>query len=190
MKSFKVNVFITEGSRHNSESVLLLVKKTESIFRKNGFTVSFPIVSTTYVEKSLDNGVSIYDFNVNDSVDVSLELVNKDPHIISVEQRRELNLFPHNNTINIIFVKSLHDTCIDSWPNAITFKDTNTIFISETCYESSLAHSMMNHFGVSDQYHDPNCLSYGSECLRQNTFMSEDEKLILSEELTEYVVNL
>ena len=44
---------------------------------------------------------------------------------------------------------------------------------------------MMNHFGISDQYHDPDCLSYGCEILRVDTKMSEDEKLILSEELSE-----
>lgn len=188
MKQFKINVFITEGSRHNSESAELLVQNAESIFRSNGFSVSFPIVSTAYIQKVLDNGVSIYDFNI-DKEDKTADIVNEDPHIISVESHRELNLFPHNDTINVVFVKSLHDTVIDSWPNSVTFKDTNTIFISEGCYYSSLAHSLMNHFGVSDQYHDPRCLSYGCECLRKDTQMSEDEKLILSQELPDSIIS-
>ncbi len=188
MNQFNINVFITEGSRHNSESSMLLVKNAEDIFRNNGFGVSFPIVNTTYVQKTLDNGVSIYDFNLNKS-SATEDIISQDPHIISVEQHKELYLFPHNDTINVVFVKSLHDTAIDSWPNSVTFKDTNTIFISEGCYHSSLAHSLMNHFGVTDQYHDPSCLSYGCGCLRKNTLMSEDEKLILSNELTDSVIN-
>lgn len=188
MKQFKINVFITEGSRHNSESAQILVENAESIFRNNGFRVSFPIIHTTYVQKSLDNGVSIYDFNLDNNKDPEV-MVNQDPHIIAVENHKELNLFPHNDTINVVFVKSLHNTAIDSWPSSVTFKDTNTIFISEDCYESSLAHSLMNHFGVSDQYHDPSCLSYACECLRKDTLMSEDEKLILSQELSDSVIS-
>ncbi len=144
MKEFKINVFITEGCRHSSESASLLVKNAESIFRNNGFMVSFPVSNMTYVEKYLDNGTSIYDLSLNED-QTTQELVNEDPHIFSVDKHSELNLFPHNDTINVVFVKSLHDNIIDSWPNTVTFKDTNTIFISEACYHSSLAHSLMNH---------------------------------------------
>lgn len=188
MKEFKINVFITEGCRHNSESATMLIKHAESIFRNNGFAVSFPVSNLTYVEKCLDNGTSIYDMNLDEEKSGD-ELVSQDPHIYSVEKHNELNLFPHNDTINVVFVKSLHDNVHDSWPNTLTFKDTNTIFISEGCYYSSLAHSLMNHFGVADQYHDPTCLSYGCDILRKNTKMSEDEKLILSQELIDSVIN-
>lgn len=184
MKKIGVNVFITEGCRLTKESSIKLVLNTENIFRDNGFLLRFPIITTTYVEQIMDNGISIFDFNLNNQTDLS-EIVNADPHFISVEKHKELSLFPQNDTINLVLVKSLHDTGIDSYPNSLTFKDTNTIFISESCYESSLAHSMMNHFGICDQYHDPKCLSYGSEILRKDTKMSEDEKLILSEELNE-----
>ncbi|MGL1894138.1 MAG: hypothetical protein OCD02_21090 [Spirochaetaceae bacterium] len=184
MKEFKINVFISEGCRLTQRSSEKLVTNAEDIFMNNGFNVSFKIDKTTYIEKILDNGISIFDFNMNKDLDDN-DLVSDDPHIISVEKHKQLNLFPHNDTINLVLVKSLHDSGIDSWPHTATFKNTNTIFVSESCYESSLAHSLLNHFGVNDQYHDPNCLSYGSDCLRKDTLMSEDEKLILSEELTE-----
>ncbi len=186
MKKIGMNVFITEGSRLTKESSEKLIKKTEDIFRNNGFMLLFPIVSTTYVEKILDNGTSIFDFNLNNR-STKDSMIEQDPHFFSVEKHKELSVFPHNDTINLVLVKSLHDTGIDSWPTTATFQNTNTIFISETCYETSLAHSMMNHFGISDQYHNPNCLSYGCEMLRVDTKMSEDEKLILSEELIETI---
>ena len=92
----------------------------------------FPIVSTTYVEKILDNGTSIFDFNLSNTSTKDL-MIAEDPHFFSVEKHKELSVFPHNNTINIVLVKSLHDTGIDSWPTTATFLNTNTIFISETC---------------------------------------------------------
>lgn len=187
MKRIAINVFITEGCRLTKESSVKLIKNAEDIFRDNGFLLRFPIISTTYVEKIMDNGVSIFNFNLNNITDTD-KIVDEDPHFISVEKHKELSLFPQNDTINLVLVKSLHDTGIDSYPNSLTFKDTNTIFVSESCYESSLAHSMMNHFGVIAQYHDPKCLSYAFECLRKDTQISEDEKLILSEEFSESIV--
>ena len=129
---------------------------------------------------------SIFDFNMDNKI-TKEQLIKDNPHFFSVEKHLELSVFPHNDTINLVLVKSLHDTGIDSWPTSKTFENTNTIFISETCYESSLAHSMMNHFGISDQFHNPNCLSYGCEMLRLDTHMSEEEKLILSEQLSEKI---
>lgn len=184
MKTIGINVYITESCRLTKDSAVTLVQKTEDIFRNNGFLLFFPIISTTYVEKILDNGVSIFDFNLNNTSSKE-KIIEENPHFFSVDKHKELSLFPKDDAINLVFVKTLHDTGIDSWPNSVTFKDTNTIFISESCYDTSLAHSMMNHFGISDQFHDPNCLSYGCETLRMNTLMSEDEKLILSEELKE-----
>lgn len=182
MKKIGINVFITEGTRFTKNASYQLVKNTEQIFRKNGFLLRFPIISTTYVEKIMDNGVSIFDFELNNKINLE-NIISENPNFISVEKHKELSLFPKNNTINLVLVKSLSDSGIDYYPNSLTFKDTNTIFISESCYESSLAHSMMNHFGVKDQYHDPKCLSYGCECLLIDTLMSEEEKLVLSEEL-------
>lgn len=187
MKTIGISVFITEGCRLTKESSAKLVKHTETIFRNNGFLLRFPIISTTYVEKIMDNGVSIFDFDLNNNTTLS-NIVSQNPNFISVEKHKALSLFPKNDTINLVLVKSLHDTGIDSYPSSLTFKDTNTIFISEACYESSLAHSMMNHFGVDNQYHDPKCLSYGCECLLKDTLMSEDEKLLISEEIKENIL--
>lgn len=187
MKEIKINVYITEGCRLTQKSSGRLVQNAEEIFRSNGFSLGFNVASTTYVEKIMDNGVSIYDFTTNNEESTN-PIIGADPHIISVEKHVDLELFSHNDTINLVLVKSLHETDIDSWPNSLTFKDTNTIFISETCFESSLAHGLMNHFGVKNQYHDPKCLSYGSDCLRIGTMMSEDEKLIISEELSESII--
>ncbi|QEN05803.1 hypothetical protein EW093_14195 [Thiospirochaeta perfilievii] len=189
MKKIGINVYITEGCRLTKESSLKLIKKTEEIFRSNGFYLSFPIISITYVEKILDDGTSIFDFNMDNRITKSY-LLNSNPHFFSVEKHKEISVFPHNDTINLVLVKSLHDTGVDSWPNAATFEKTNTIFISETCYETTLAHIMMKHFGISDQYHNPKNLSYGCDLLRLDTKMSEEEKLILSEELSESVTNI
>ena len=187
MRNFKINVYITEGCRLTQKSSIRLVNNAEKIFQSNGFPLTITICSTTYVEKAMDNGESIYNFNTN--VDESNnEIVDLNPHIISVENHKDMNLFPESDIFNLILVKSLHDTGVDSWPHSLTFKETNTIFISETCFESSLAHGLMNHFGVVNQYHDPKCLSYGSDFLRTGTNMSEDEKLIISEELNKSVI--
>ena len=56
MKQIGINVYITEGCRLTKESSLKLINITEKIFRENGFLLSFPILSITYVEKILDNG--------------------------------------------------------------------------------------------------------------------------------------
>jgi len=177
-------VYITEGCRLTRESALLLVEKAEQIFRKNGFQLSFDIISVTYIEKILDNGLSIFDFDLNlDGIDE--KFVNQNPHFFSVERHKELLLFPENNSINLVLVKSLHNTGIDSYPSNFTFKNTNTIFISESCMDTSLAHSLLNHFGVENQYYDPKCLSYGSDLLRRDSVISEDEKLQLSPDLIE-----
>ncbi|MBN2617566.1 MAG: hypothetical protein JXR64_04565 [Spirochaetales bacterium] len=184
MKKIGINVFITEGCRLTHESSVKLVKVAEEIFTKNGFNVEFPIISTTFVEKNLDNGISIYDFNVSN---IKENIVIQKPHSFAVVDHKELSLFDKSETINLILVKSLHNTGIDSWPSSLSLDETNAIFVSETCFESSFAHSLMNHFGIKDQFHDPHCLSYGSEILRKDTKMSEDEKLILSQELSESI---
>lgn len=186
MKEIKINLFITEGCRLTHESGMKLAHVAETIFRNNGFPISLPIINTTYVEKIMDNGVSIYNMDLHGEKEITVE---DDPHIIAVEQHKELSLF-NDRDINLVLVKSLHDVQADSWFNSYSFSNTNTIVVSESCYDTSFAHSLMNHFGIEDQYHDPACISYGYEILRSGIKMSEDEKLILSEELSENTINL
>lgn len=184
MKSIKIKVYITEGCRLTTDSSIKLVKFAEDFFRNNGFFLRFPIESTIYIEKVMNNGKSIFDFDLNNTRGLD-DIGNS--KFISVEKHKLLSLFPKNDYINLVLVKRLHDSGIDTYPNSMTFKDTNTIFISEDCYESSFAKSLMNHFGITNQYHDPNCLSYGYEYFTKGLLMSEDEKLTLSEELNENI---
>lgn len=186
MKEIKINLFITEGCRLTHNSGVKLAHVAESIFRNNGFDISLPITNTTYIEKEMDNGTSIYNMDLHCETDT---IVNENPHLIGVEKHKEVSLFDDKD-INLVLVKSLHDVEADSWFNSFTFSNTNTIFVSESCYDTSFAHSLMNHFGIENQYHDPACISYGFEILRSGVKMSEYEKLILSEELNENIINL
>lgn len=185
MNEFKVRVLIAEGSRYDSEGVRELIKNTEQIFRKNGYRISLPVMEVIHIKKHCDSGRSILDTVVRGDIDKML--MNKEnPNVVCVESGRKLPLFQsEEDEFNLIFVKSIYDCTRDSTPEGLTFEGSNTIFIREDSYSTTLAHCIINNFGVPSQFSHSDYLSYACGCLRNDIYISEDEKLVLSGYLEE-----